>query len=110
MKTNINKLISEYLINSYIYYEKGESIIQDSEYDEICIELLERFEEIETCSHPHKQLIDKNSLEATTGYDLVGLFPLIVQTAGNQLIYEKNNPKKIEKVIEQKRSNLGDLF
>lgn len=63
----LNLLVPKYLIHSYLYYEKDVNIISDEEFNAICKELLENFDIIE---HPHKYLIDKESLRANTGYDL----------------------------------------
>lgn len=57
--------VSAYLVHSYLYYVCDMSIISDSEYDAICIDLLEKFDEIE-----HKHLLDKGSLRAGSGYHL----------------------------------------
>jgi len=45
----------------------NEPIIEDTEYDEICRELKEKWDSVE---HYHKHLIDKQSLGAGTGYQL----------------------------------------
>jgi NAD-dependent DNA ligase len=45
----------------------NEPIIEDTEYDEICRELKEKWDSVE---HYHKHLIDKQSLVAGTGYEL----------------------------------------
>jgi NAD-dependent DNA ligase len=45
----------------------NEPIIEDTEYDEICRELKEKWDSVE---HYHKHLIDKQSLGAGTGYEL----------------------------------------
>jgi NAD-dependent DNA ligase len=45
----------------------NEPIIEDIKYDEICRELKEKWDSVE---HYHKHLIDKQSLDAGTGYQL----------------------------------------
>ena len=71
------RLISYYLMSSYLYYVQNTSAISDANFDELCTELLARWDEAD---HPHKHLIDKNSLEAGTGY-AVPSYPLRVQNA-----------------------------
>lgn len=61
------KLVSAYLIHSYLYYVCNMSIISDAEYDEICAELLKQYDEIE---HVHKHLVSKEALKAGTGYHI----------------------------------------
>jgi len=45
----------------------NDPIIEDIEYDELCRELKEKWDNVE---HYHKHLIDKQSLGAGTGYEL----------------------------------------
>jgi NAD-dependent DNA ligase len=66
-RTNPNMLVPYYLMHSYLYYVMNEPIIEDTEYDEICRELKEKWNSVE---HYHKHLIDKQSLGAGTGYDI----------------------------------------
>lgn len=49
-------LVKEYLIHSYLYYIKSETIIDDHSFDRLCDELQEAFPNIES---PYKQYIDK---------------------------------------------------
>ena len=64
---NINMLVPYYLMYSYLYYEENESIVPDAEYDRICKTLYEKWNDIE---HRHKNLIDKDTLLAGTGFQL----------------------------------------
>ena len=93
----MNKLISEYLLYSYIYYKIGKSLISDKEFDKITIELLKNFDKIKDSDHIHKHLIIRSNLEASTGYDIK--FPNIVKITGNEMVKEK------EQVV-----NINDLF
>lgn len=63
-------LVAAYLIHSFLYYQCEVSVITDAEYDAICLELLERYNEIE---HPHKYLVDPDALRAGSGYHLAAL-------------------------------------
>ena len=60
-------LVPFYLIYCYLYYKKNISLISDSEFDNICKDLLENWDNI---NHMHKHLISRESLEAGTGYDI----------------------------------------
>ena len=84
---NIGKLIYKYLVHSYLYYEKNESVISDNEYDNIVRLLSENYELVEKSNHIHKHLIDKNALESFTGFGLIGRFPNIIKVLGEELLH-----------------------
>jgi|TARA_B110000908_G_scaffold172593_1_gene241095 NAD-dependent DNA ligase len=76
------------LILSYAYYIEDESLVSDSEYDALCIRLLDKFDEIE---HHHKHLISKDDLEAGTGFALARRdYPSIVIGAAQHLKEDLN--------------------
>jgi aspartate ammonia-lyase len=66
-RVNPNMLVPYYLMHSYIYYEINDSIITDYEYDEICKELKDKWDDVK---HYHKHLVDVTALGAGTGYQL----------------------------------------
>lgn len=69
--------ISAYLIHSYLYYVMDAPVVDDAQYDQICVELLEKFDELK---HPHKHLLDKEALRAGSGYHIATMdYPLIVR-------------------------------
>lgn len=62
-----NTLVPWYLMTSYLYYHRGESVISDALFDEIC----ERLKlALPGLTHPHKDLIDLEALDAGTGFHL----------------------------------------
>ena len=65
---NPNMLVPYYLMLSYLYYEKNISLIEDTEFDNLCQTLLEKYDSVE---HMRKHLVSKESLTAGTGYDIV---------------------------------------
>ena len=65
--TNPNMLVPYYLMFSYAYYKENESLISDSEYDQICQDLITNWNDI---THWHKRLLNLESLKAGTGYDI----------------------------------------
>jgi len=86
-RINIGKLISDYLIHSYIYYESGsQPVISDSEFDNICHELYNNYHLVEKSDHIHKKLVKLDSLSATTGFDLK--FPNIVKICAIEVLKE----------------------
>ena len=65
---NPNMLIPYYLMLSYLYYEKDITLIDDTEFDQMCKTLLDKLDGL---THMHKHLVKKESLTAGTGYDIV---------------------------------------
>jgi hypothetical protein len=80
---NPGLLVSFYMMASYGYYVRNFSIIYDEDYDQLCVEILERFDSID---HPHKHLIEVESLKAGTGYALQ--YPERVINAYEMLVRE----------------------
>ena len=76
-------LVPYYLMFSYAYYKENESLITDSEYDQICRDLITNWNDI---THWHKPLLDLESLKAGTVYDIK--YPNRVVTAALSLIKE----------------------
>jgi NAD-dependent DNA ligase len=82
--TNPNMLVPYYLMFSYAYYKENESLISDSEYDQICQDLITNWDNI---THWHKPLLNLESLKAGTGYD-IAKYPNRVISAALSLIKE----------------------
>jgi NAD-dependent DNA ligase len=77
-------LVPWYLINSYLYYIKNQTVVSDDTYDMICRRLVTEWDQIK---HPHKNVIDRMSLTAGTGYTLKESdYPSIVKGSVNQLL------------------------
>ena len=72
----MNNPIGKYLVHSYIYYHLDNSVIADSEYDEMAKYILEHYDELE---HPHKHLISKDALVAGTFLLPEDEYPTIVK-------------------------------
>ena len=81
--TNKNMLVPYYLMFSYAYYQENESLIPDTEYDQICQDLITNWNDI---THWHKRLLNLESLKAGTGYDIK--YPNRVVSAALSLIKE----------------------
>lgn len=80
--------IGSYLVHSYMYYILDDPVISDIEYDLLCKELLEKFDEIDY--HPHKHLVSKEDLRAGSGYS-IRKYPQIVVNLANALRLYRNN-------------------
>ena len=84
-----NKLIHLYLMASYLYYERHISPLMDSEYDEVCKQLLFKFNQID---HQHAYLIEKDALRAGTAYHIPEMeYPTLVKIAAGAW-YDKGAP------------------
>tara|TARA_R110000744_G_scaffold37380_1_gene85699 strand:+ start:68 stop:370 length:303 start_codon:yes stop_codon:yes gene_type:complete len=95
---NPNMLVPYYLMYSYAYYKEGESIVEDAEFDQICKDLIEKWN---TITHWHKHLIDLDSLRAGTGYALD--YPKRVKFAAIELIKDHHiKPAENEMKIKEK--------
>ena len=62
-----NMLVPYYLMSSYLYYKTDKHVYRDGDYDKICKRLYNEWDDVE---HWHKELIDKESLTAGTGYQI----------------------------------------
>lgn len=68
-----NTKFEQYVKASYRYYEAYEDTgISDSEFDYLCRDLLEHWEEV---THPDKHLADEAALSAGTGFQMMWKFP-----------------------------------
>lgn len=93
----LGQLVSSYLIHSYLYYQCDVSVISDYEFDEICMDILLHWDAIQEGNHPHKHLLDRDSLLAGTGFAIrTWDYPSIVIGAAtdlavmhNKVIYNK---------------------
>lgn len=70
-----------YLVTSYLYYNLCRSVITDHEFDRLCKELAEGWEDFE---HQHKHCTDRESMVAATGY--ANQYPLMVRCAANSML------------------------
>ena len=59
--------MSTWMVASYLYYIRYESVMEDSAYDDICKRLLECYDDI---THEHKRFVSKEDLQAGTGFTL----------------------------------------
>jgi len=64
---SLNRLVPIFLMSSYLYYEKDESVLTDSQFDYLCKRLYDNWDKVE---HMHKHLISKDDLKAGSGYGI----------------------------------------
>ena len=77
-----NQCVSWWLMASFVYYELGDSILSDEQFDELTLRITNEWQFID---HPHKYLITDSHLEAGSGYDIE--YPKIVQYSAMDILY-----------------------
>jgi hypothetical protein len=98
-------LVPYYLMSCFLYYKKNTNVLSDQEFDQLCHQLIDQWDNIE---HPHKKFINKGDLVAQTGFNLK--YPKIVQVAA--LGWQEEWDKKEEKtdIMESEVQDIEDLF
>lgn len=82
--SNPNMLVPWYLMLSFLYYIKDESVVSDHVYDDICKRPLASWDVV---SHWHKHLIDPSVLSAGSGFNLKAEdYPLRTREAAKSLL------------------------
>ncbi len=77
-----NQLVPWFLMSSYLYYWCDFSLIQDSEFDALCVRLHKEWLKV---THRHRDLITRNDLKAGTGFAIrIQDYPLITQSSAWQ--------------------------
>jgi hypothetical protein len=85
-----HNLVAVYLMSCYLYEHEADSVLDDREFDKLCTRIYLDWEEI---SHPHKWLIDRESLTTSTAsYLRREDFPAIITGAAHAWLKEFNNP------------------
>lgn len=83
-KVNKNSAMSFFLIASYCYYCRYDSIMSDEVFDGIAKWLLKEYDKIQ---HVNKDLVTKEMLNSGTAYNLKESdYPLRVKVIGEQFI------------------------
>lgn len=85
-KKNKNSCISFWLVSSYCYYIRHESLMSDEAFDKMSKWVLDNYDLLE---HNHKHLITKEMLEAGSGYNLgESDYPTVIKVSAE--IFIKN--------------------
>ena len=106
--------ISLYLVCCYAYYEMDESLIPDGDFDDLCKNLLDRFDDLG--DHIHKHFLTRENLESGTGFTIsdypsrvISLAKTYSESGGKKSCQQKNQcQKKAVKVA--KSANLEEEF
>lgn len=66
-------------MSSYLYYARHLSPLKDSQYDEVCNQLILKYDQLD---HQHTKLVDKDALRAGTAYHLNEEdYPMLIKVA-----------------------------
>jgi len=85
-KINPASTFSWFLICSYAYYQRYESLMSDTAFDKMCEYMLKNYDTLE---HVNKDLVTKEMLSAGSGYNLKESdYPLRVQVISDKMIRE----------------------
>ena len=88
MNELIQQKIRQYLVHSFLYYQLDESIISDSNFDQICKDVAKLISDNSyNDSLPFHDLIKSNLTENFSGFSISNYPPEIV-TAGLHLLYQ----------------------
>lgn len=80
---NPNMLVPWYLMASYGYYVRDESLMSDADFDRVCHMLNDQWDEIE---HVHKAIVDRAALSAGTCMLGREEYPTMVKGAACRLL------------------------
>ena len=83
-KKNKNSCVSFWLVCSYCYYIRHESLMSDEAFDKMSRWMFDNYDKLE---HNHKHLITKEMLSVGSGYNLKEKdYPLIVKVTAEDFI------------------------
>lgn len=99
----LNQKFVQYLMASYLYYVENRSILSDTEFDQLCMDLLAGWDQLD---HRHKHLTTKEDLEAGTGYAIQ--YPSIVIGAARHWYYSVNPPAAPRRRRATRKLKRGD--
>lgn len=68
-------LFEDYVFHSFLYYALSDPVISDTEFDILCKKLHDAYR---TLTHPDRALTDPDALQAGTGYQMSGKWPVWV--------------------------------
>lgn len=80
-------LTNLFLLASYLYYERDESLMSDGAFDGLCKYLLDHHDELAPAGVWRVELFDRESLDAGSGNHLRGRYPhTIINLAETMLL------------------------
>lgn len=70
MNSLLQQRLRQFLVHSYLYYKLDESIISDTEYDRICMELRELLKKHPEADLPFRKIAEKALGDEASGYSI----------------------------------------
>lgn len=91
--TDPNLLLVDWLVHSYLYYIREESVITDHEFDAICRNIRDRFDSI---TLHHKSLLDREtSGNFKSGFYLKASdYPTVVRACAEAMLRGEMQPRR----------------
>lgn len=91
---DLERLVRQFLVHSFLYYQLDESIIGDHNYDQICIQLKEAVKSQD--KYLHQNIIEKSLGAEGSGFSIhkKDYPPQIISAAFHLLYQDKFSEKK----------------
>ncbi|MBF0287728.1 MAG: hypothetical protein HQM14_07900 [SAR324 cluster bacterium] len=89
----LRQRIRQFLVHSFLYYQSGESVISDQEYDRICEELISLLKTQPDDSDPYLGIV-KDLGDEASGFSIKNYPPPIISSAMH-LLYQENYANQI---------------
>ena len=77
----LRQKLNQFLVHSYIYYQLDESLIRDTQYDEICRELRELLQIHQEEKIPYRDVAEHALSEEASGFSIRSYPPRIISTS-----------------------------
>lgn len=101
-KEEDDKDLTDYLVHCYLYYELNNPIIYDYDFDQLCKELLEKWDRL---THKYKDLVKVADLKAGTGYSIKKYPKDIIEDAERrQKIFLEELKQEVDRVKEEEET------
>ena len=91
----LRQKLNQFLVHSYIYYQLDDSLIRDTQYDEICRELRELLQTHQEKKIPYRFVAEPAIGEEASGFTIRNYPPRIISTSLHllyQLRYREQMP------------------
>ena len=89
MNSLLQQRLRQFLVHSYLYYKLDESIISDTEYDRICMELRELLKKHPEADLHFRKIAEKALGDEASGYSIRQYPPSIISVSMH-LLYQNN--------------------
>ena len=98
-------LARKFLVHSFLYYQCNESLIEDHEYDHICLQLQHVLSHVANQSIPEQTLIQNTLGKEGSGFS-IRKYPDDIITVATALLYQQRYSDKMDFPTFVKRQGL----